>query len=267
MSGTTTVYYALVAGSGEIMRAGATSSDQWPAFAQTSPSAVAITQQQYNQLLGGGRWLYLASAKNIVLIPSSEPPLADAQAAASATIDLQAEQSRRLFITPGSGQAMVYLQKSISAANFLSLYPTAAAFAAASPAPTAAQYPLIGASVGIPGQGSNLFEAASIIATISAIWEGTAARIEYLRLSAKAAVAAATSYAEIASAIAITWPQPEVAQASLALPSPAASARSSQSIAATAHAVLPALAVRASGTANDTATGSAKVAPATATGT
>ncbi|WP_051657299.1 hypothetical protein [Acidiphilium angustum] len=202
MSTTTTVYYLITAASNEVMQYGTTSSTLWPSFEQSS-GAQQINSAQYATLLAGGRFLYL----NSQIVPiSSSFPLAAAQTAACTSIDLDAEQARLQFITPGFGQMMVYLTKAAQAQALLATYPTEAAFAAASPPPSSMQFPLLFDEIGITA--STAWGVASVIAALNAEWLGIAALIERTRLAAKGAVMGATTQAEIATAMTISWPTP-----------------------------------------------------------
>ena len=120
---------------------------------------------------------------------------------AYAAIDSGAEASRQSFLTPGAGQALVYLQKAQEAAAFLVKYPTALV----APAGTdTVNWPFMSAEVGILG--ATMFAVATLIHSRAAAWVAIAAAIERKRMAAKLAVAAAPSAASIASAQAVVWP-------------------------------------------------------------
>lgn len=120
--------------------------------------------------------------------------------AAEAKVDQEAEEQRLLHVTPGSAQAMVYLVKENQARATL-----------ADPAPDPAHYPLIACTVGIEinpvtGQpAQSLTEVAHIVVAMSDLWASTAAQIETLRLSAKAAIHAAATPAAIEAAATVDW--------------------------------------------------------------
>ncbi len=90
-------------------------------------------------------------------------------------IDRQAEVERLKYITPGAGQAGVYLQKAAEAKAAL-----------ADLAPQASDYPLLAASIGIDG--ANVSEVATTVQTIASTWTAVAAHIENVRLTAKKAI-------------------------------------------------------------------------------
>lgn len=206
MSGSTstsTVYYLIAANTAEVMQYGTSPQNLWASFQQSS-GAQSITQTQYNTLAAGGRYLWLNNA--LVVIPATANPLAAAQTAATASVNLAAEQARLQFITPGFGMMLSYMEKVQEAKSFLAAYPTDAAFTAASPQPTAAEYPMIFAEVGITA--SDAFGVATVYQTKYAAWLVIGAQIEHLRLGALAAIAAATTFAEVQAALAITWPVP-----------------------------------------------------------
>lgn len=128
--------------------------------------------------------------------------LAATQAAAKAKIDADAETARQQWITPGSGQAMVYQKKADVAASFLAKYPDSTSAASA----TAADWPLINAEVGITA--ATLFDVASTWQQMAAAWQTAAAAIEKVRLGAKQAIDAAATVKAVNAAAAVTWPHP-----------------------------------------------------------
>jgi len=111
-----------------------------------------------------------------------------------AQIDQQAETIRDTYITPGSGQAMVYQEKSDEAKELQS-----------DPSPDPANYPILSASVGI--EGSTIQEVASLVLATKAAWTIVAAAIETARLGGKSLVNAASTM-DAANAVynSITWP-------------------------------------------------------------
>ncbi len=99
-------------------------------------------------------------------------------AEAKQVIDARAEVIRLRFITPGSGQAMVYQAKMDEAKRWQANNSPAEA--------TADLYPLIAAEVGVTGNA-----AAAVVQVWSAQeiqWRQLAAQIELIRLTAKAAI-------------------------------------------------------------------------------
>jgi len=108
-------------------------------------------------------------------------------------VDADAEATRLLWITPGSGQALTYEQKRAEAERM-----------ASDPAPQPADYPMLAAEVGITAD--TLAAVGAIVRARSAAWTVVAAQIESLRLQAKAAVLAANNAAEARAAAAVQWP-------------------------------------------------------------
>jgi hypothetical protein len=209
------VYYVVVDSAGLIAQYGVTSASMWPAL-QQAVQATQVTQQQYNQIASGGSWMMRGTT--LILLPASVAPIAEAQTAAAAIVDNQAEQTRLQFITPGFGQMLVYQQKAFEAQAFMTAYPTDAAYTAANPAPTAAQYPLLFDEVGITAP--DAWGVAQVIMTAQAQWLGLAAVIERMRLLAKQQIAAATTQQQISAAMNIPWPTPAsvAAAAAAAIP-------------------------------------------------
>jgi hypothetical protein len=116
---------------------------------------------------------------------------------AQAAIDGQAEHERLALITPGSGQAMVYLEKQREARTAL----------AADGDPAEGDYPLLAAAIGVDtdprtgGTVETLVQTAEVILLIAGQWAQAAAGIEGRRLRAKRAAAAAGDIAAVAAAL------------------------------------------------------------------
>jgi hypothetical protein len=108
-------------------------------------------------------------------------------------VDADAEATRLLWITPGSGQALTYEQKRIEAERM-----------ASDPAPQPVDYPMLAAEVGITAD--TLAAVGALVRARAAAWTAVAAQIESLRLQAKAAVLAANNAAEARAAAAVHWP-------------------------------------------------------------
>jgi hypothetical protein len=108
-------------------------------------------------------------------------------------VDAEAEATRLLWITPGSGQALTYEQKRIEAERM-----------ATDPAPQPEAYPMLAAEVGITAD--TLGAVGALVRARAAAWTAVAAQIESLRLQAKAAVMAANTAAEARAAAAVQWP-------------------------------------------------------------
>ena len=121
------------------------------------------------------------------------PALDALKAAAVAEIDAQAEQQRQRYLTPGAGQALVYERKRAEAERM-----------ATDADPQPADYPLLAAEVGITAP--TLAEVGAAVRALADQWTAAAAAIEATRLSAKAAIAAATTPPEVRAAAHVTWP-------------------------------------------------------------
>lgn len=129
----------------------------------------------------------------VVIADREAQRLADAQAAAIATIDAAAEKARCDHITSGDGQAMVYREKRLEAEAYQ-------AEVDAGGTPIDANYPLMAA------------RAARLTVTLQAVadewnakaaaWIARAAQIEDVREAAKEAVAAATTVDAVQAVIA-----------------------------------------------------------------
>lgn len=127
---------------------------------------------------------------------TAEDKVAEAKARLKAQVDADAETERLKYITPGSGQAMAYLQKAMEATAYL---------AATDPDP--ADYPLLVAEVGITGD--TIADVAAIVDGQYQAWRAIGAAIEQTRLGAKADVDAAATVEDAQAAYdAVTWPDP-----------------------------------------------------------
>lgn len=122
-------------------------------------------------------------------------PLVALRKAAQARVDAAAEAARLRWVTPGVVQQVIYEQKRREAAQL-----------EADPSPNPADYPMLSAEVGITAP--TLAEVGEVVRGLSAAWLSAAASIEALRLGAKAAIETAPSEAVIATAEAVTWPEP-----------------------------------------------------------
>jgi hypothetical protein len=160
--------------------------------------AVEITEAQWRFFLdNSGRCRWIDGAV-VEYEPAPAPPV-DVKAQLKTLVDAAAEAARLRFITPGTGQALVYEAKRTEAARW---------HAAGEPAePDAALYPWAAA------------RAATFSMTVAAVlaewlaqanaWGAVGRAIETLREGANAAIAAAeTEEAARAIATAILWPAP-----------------------------------------------------------
>lgn len=111
---------------------------------------------------------------------------------ACSKIDREAENVRALFVTMGSGQAMVYQQKLSEAELYLSDQNVSEA--------------LISHVVSEANlNGISIYDQAAIIVTMAEQWKTISVLIEELRLSSKKAVQTASNPAEIEAAMAVDW--------------------------------------------------------------
>jgi hypothetical protein len=95
----------------------------------------------------------------------------------------------RLSVKPQPGQSMIYLAKEAEAHAWM-----------ADPTPDPAAYPLLSAELGITApDGASL---AQIWLNLATLWRSTAADLEALRLTASAAIDAATTPEEVGAAMA-----------------------------------------------------------------
>ena len=114
------------------------------------------------------------------------------RAAALARIDASAEATRGIFMTLGSGQAMVYDQKRDEAEIYV-----------ANPETSPGELPHLAAEAA--QNGISMFDQAVIYLTMRQQWLTVSPMIENRRLTAKAAVAVATTPAQIEAAANIDW--------------------------------------------------------------
>ncbi|WP_444452578.1 hypothetical protein ACTTAI_16380 [Rhodobacter capsulatus] len=114
--------------------------------------------------------------------------LAAAQVTAVAAVNAAAEAARSRFVTPGSGQAMVYLEKQAEARAWL----------AAGEPDDLTGYPHLAAEVGITAP--TAYQLATIWLALAGIWLTASARIEPIRLSASAVIETAQTISDITAA-------------------------------------------------------------------
>lgn len=113
-------------------------------------------------------------------------------------IDAEAERQRMLHLTAGTGQVMEYLGVAEEAKQLL-----AAIAVDPQHEPDPQDYPFLGATIGIDG--ATLAEVAATVSTAHDQWRAIGAAIRAARLTAKAAISAATDYPS-ARAIQPVWP-------------------------------------------------------------
>lgn len=107
-------------------------------------------------------------------------------------VDLEAEKVRQFFITPGSGQAMVYREKQIEAEAVV-----------ANPSISVSEVPHIAAEAEL--NQITLLDQAAVILTMAHQWIQISVLIEERRLVAKATVDQATNPIEIEAAAEVDW--------------------------------------------------------------
>lgn len=112
-----------------------------------------------------------------------------AKAEARVTLAAAVTAARAALITDLPGQSMIYLAKEAEARAWI-----------ADPTPDPAAYPLLSAELGITApDGASL---AQIWLNLATLWRSTAADLEALRLTASAAIDAATTPEEVGAAMA-----------------------------------------------------------------
>lgn len=126
-------------------------------------------------------------------VPPPGRPVAELRDELRAAVDGAAERCRSQWLTPGAGQAMVYLRKADEAR----------ALVAGGPGP----FPLLAASVGIEGE--DQAAVAALVIAREAAWVQIGAQIEALRLAAKVAIEQAEDEVAARAAAAVDWPTPE----------------------------------------------------------
>lgn len=205
MSGSiATIYYLVVdAATQQVATFGTCTPALWTAI-EGAVNAVQVDARTYNIVGAGGTYLWTGSG--IQIIPKAAPGIAAARVAAAAIIDAGAESARLQFITAGFGQMLTYAEKQREGVAFLGAYPSEADFQGASPAPTAAQYPMVFNEVDITA--SNAWLVAAIFVQQYDLWLAMGALIERQRLLAKQAVSNAPTLAQIAAAQIVDWPAP-----------------------------------------------------------
>lgn len=119
-------------------------------------------------------------------------PLADIKAKYITYVDSLSEKERLKYITDGAGQAMAYQQKYTEAVAFL-----------ADVSPTEEKYPHIYAESGITGDTPT--NTAQVMVAMHGMWQTISANIERVRLTAKKAIADATTVQDVKQAAQINF--------------------------------------------------------------
>jgi hypothetical protein len=123
-------------------------------------------------------------------VTTSPADIAVIRAYLSAGIDAQAEAVRSQFITPGSGQAMTYLNKQAEALAYL--------------ADDGASVPMLQAEAAAIGV--TIADLAAVVVAQAEAWLLVGGRIEAARRAAKIAVNAAANLNDIKAASQVDWP-------------------------------------------------------------
>ena len=159
------------------------------------PDAVEITAAEHQALFDGqdtGKIITAGLDGRPILSDPPPLPLEVVKDRALTRIDAAAEAERVKYLTPGSGQAMVYQQKQAEAHAWQT-----------NPSGT---YPHLSAEIGITG--ATLAEVAQTVLAMEAGWTHVSAAIEGTRLAAKAVVRLCKTPEEVEQTVAgITWPQ------------------------------------------------------------
>ncbi len=116
--------------------------------------------------------------------------LAAEKRAAVAQVNGMADQVRRMFITPIIGQEMVYLEKEAEARRYLAEDPEPEDLGA---------YPFISAEVGVSAVTAQ--QVAQLYLNLGAQWRVVGSMLENVRLGSIATIEAATTLAQISTAV------------------------------------------------------------------
>lgn len=159
-------------------------------------NSIEIDEQLYRDLLEGqSRGGQISFVNGLPAITPPAPiPLDQIKTTIKASIDHNAEACRLKYITPGAGQAMTYQQKSDEAARYL-----------VATSPSAADYPLLSAEVGVTAE--DIAGVAAVVDAAFRQWQSIGSAIEAVRLRSKRDIDLAPD-ADAARAVfdAIVWP-------------------------------------------------------------
>jgi hypothetical protein len=136
----------------------------------------------------------LPEGLGIVLVPpaavqQAEVDLGVIRASVAAQIDMQAEQARQVFLTPGAGQALTYQRKEAEARAWVADHSAPVPFLAAEAAARA-----------VP-----IAELAAAVIERADTWTAAGSAIETLRIGAKATVGNASTLGAIVGASRVEW--------------------------------------------------------------
>lgn len=163
--------------------------------------AVEISQAEHAALLSAeadGMAIIADMTGRPLCTDRPAPPLAETQARALTRIDHSAEQVRGRYLTPGSGQALVYQRKAAEAEALLQTISDGLEI-------EPDRYPHLAAEVGITA--ASLAEVGGVVQVQAEAWAQLSARIESVRLAAKAAVSAAPDASAVAAVLdSLIWP-------------------------------------------------------------
>jgi len=190
------IHYVVVDAAGVIQSSGHVGGEHASFVAQLGGTPITPQQRDLINSSPQHKWQLADGVLSVVT------PLSTYQEQGYRNVSMTADRARAAFISHSSTQQTVYQQKAAQAAAFLLEYPVASLASAAPPA----SWPYLAAEVGITG--ATMFDVAIAITAASKRWIAAAAQIEALRLTAKKAVANATSESEIQQALAIPWPTP-----------------------------------------------------------
>ena len=166
------------------------------------PGYTAITKEQYDTIAASGQCRLINGVLSLVMTPNPAPvDLATSKLVAARQIDAQAEATRLLFLTPGSGQALEYTATESDAKRAIA---TGGLLAPA-------DYPWLAAeqaAMAAAGQQVNIGQVAQGVLATMAGWAQVGAQIKRIRRTAKLQIDAAASVADVNAACVVTWPHP-----------------------------------------------------------
>lgn len=149
-----------------------------------------LTRRTFAEILG-------APVEHLATIITHAPPtLEQIKTAARVKVDAAAEDQRLRYITPGSGQAMVYDQKNAEAKKYFDII-------ALGGTPDPADYVILAAEA--QAKGETIMEVATLVRQTAMAWLPIAATIEARRMAAKKAIDHASTAEEVLTATQIDW--------------------------------------------------------------
>jgi hypothetical protein len=142
---------------------------------------IYVDEQPHGYSILTGSTQEILDNKLVVTSLYDDPDIDTFKNNAIKAIDIKAENIRLKYITPGAGQAAVYIMKYNEAIEVLK-----------DSAPDANQYPLTASNIGLPGI-TNIIEAATSVVDQYTAWISIAAMIEDIRLKAKRSIEASNT--------------------------------------------------------------------------